>query len=304
MWLKQYLAIGRKRPTWAMVADDLIANTVTEAEGARESEERVNIFTQHWNPKISALPRDLKAMIMIARKYGLRQEGLAFTREILRSMPMWDHAQTDMKSMRKLTRRTAAKRCLMTNHRARTVGDFENIAEAIREGEHQPNQRCACKRCEKMIVEDRCSNPHRCMARAKRILDLLPPKWDPRGEHPQDHEASERQRAEEEVAEGVAFDRTITTGGAIADTFRIFTEGSEVCNERLDMKRSEAGEWQTVATDGACEKNGYADARAGAGVFVGDGDERNISIRVPKDIEQTNQVGEALAALLATKVVE
>ncbi|KAI0686285.1 ribonuclease H-like protein, partial [Cytidiella melzeri] len=55
-----------------------------------------------------------------------------------------------------------------------------------------------------------------------------------------------------------------------------------------------AREAVTIYTDGSCINNGDFNARAGAGVWYGLNDARNLSIRVPGPI-QTNQVGEILA---------
>ncbi|KAH9849472.1 hypothetical protein C2E23DRAFT_685388, partial [Lenzites betulinus] len=303
MWLKTYLGIGRERPLWAHVVSDLMAHTVTEEEGARDARRRSNTFLQHWKPKKSVLPKDLKAMMKVAEKYGLRQEGLAYTRAAMRNMPMWDNVHTDEKCMKRLTKRSGATRCLLVNHDAKTVGDFEDLAKGLQSGKHKPTKRCTCNDCEKMIVEKGCSDPHRCWTKAKQILDLLPPKWDPRNRHPEDYEETERRSAIEAAKgeEGVdVFDRRITTKGGVAETFRIFTSGAQPSNESLETSMLETQETETVATDGACENNGFANARAGAGVYVGAGSERNVSIRVPQNMEQTNQVGEAVASLLAT----
>lgn len=304
MWLKAYLGAGGERPDWAWVADELFAHFVPRGVEARDDELRLNTFLQHWNPKARDLPRELKAMVAIAKKYGVRQEGLAFSRSILRAMPMWGHRQTDEAEMRKLTRKSAVVRCLRTKHNVRTVEDFEKMAAALQDGAHKPTQRCACARCEQAIVNDGCSNPHRCFTRAERILNLLPSKWDPRGVHPEDHEEEDMRRAEAMGQDAVIFDRRVTTHGAVGSTFRIFTARGRASNEKLDMKMSEHGPGVTVATDGSCEQNGEADARAGAGVFWATNDGRNRAIRVPEELEQTNQVGEAVATLLASTALD
>lgn len=58
-----------------------------------------------------------------------------------------------------------------------------------------------------------------------------------------------------------------------------------------------------IYTDGACSKNGYAEAKAGIGVFFGDNDERNVSALVNSDYKQTNNVAELLAFIRAIKIV-
>lgn len=57
-----------------------------------------------------------------------------------------------------------------------------------------------------------------------------------------------------------------------------------------------------VYTDGACSKNGSRHAKAGIGVFLGEGDPRNISRRV--EGKQTNNTAELQAIIDVFKVLE
>ncbi|OJT10530.1 Transposon TX1 uncharacterized 149 kDa protein [Trametes pubescens] len=301
MWLKAYLAIGTERPLWALVADDLFARATPIDAHPREMELRVNPFLQNWSPRTRSLGPELKALVQTAKKFGLRQEGLAFSKEILRRMPIWDHAQGDRTTGRSLASRSAATACLKKNHKVRTVGDCEKIAAVIRDSTHRDARDCTCRQCEACVVRDGCSNPHRCYTRASQLMATLPPKWDPRGAHPED---LERLDGEEGEGDGTAtpFDRRVTTHGLIADTFRIFTDrGTPTYNGRLDGMSVENGTEVTVATDGACLGNGNKDAAAGAAVFVGEGHPSNIAIRLPDSMDSTNQTGEMVASLLATR---
>jgi len=56
-----------------------------------------------------------------------------------------------------------------------------------------------------------------------------------------------------------------------------------------------------VATDGSCENNGSSNAIVGAGVFYAENDRRNKSIRLPKEMLQSNQTGEAVAMKIAAE---
>lgn len=47
--------------------------------------------------------------------------------------------------------------------------------------------------------------------------------------------------------------------------------------------------------------SGQEDARAGSGIWYGHDDDRNTSLRVPKEFAQTNQAGELLAVWHAVK---
>ncbi|OJT14670.1 Transposon TX1 uncharacterized 149 kDa protein [Trametes pubescens] len=301
MWLKDYLALGTVRPMWACVADDLLAHNVPSGAFPREPSLRINTFLQHWKPKLKGLIPELRALLNVAKKYGLRQEGLAFAKHILREMPIWDHAQMDGRTARRLSAKSAVVHCLKHKHGVKTVGDCEKMAAHLQITGHQPTQRCTCRNCEDQVVSARCANPHRCFIRAKQLLDALPPKWDPRGVHPEDYESEDVAGLEREL-DATVFDRTVTTMGTLEDTFRIFTDAEPVCNDRLNTRLEAASMEMTVATDGSCLRNGDRDAVAGVGVFVGEGDRRNVSMRLPEHLEQSNQTAEIAAMVSAARI--
>ncbi|KAK0244533.1 hypothetical protein EDD85DRAFT_945872 [Armillaria nabsnona] len=95
--------------------------------------------------------------------------------------------------------------------------------------------------------------------------------------------------------EGYEFGRRVAIIGSIANAFRVFTEG-EVCNELLDLRIAPPSDVILAATDGSCHENGTEEARAGAGIFVEGENRLERALRVPSNLQQTNQVGEALAA--------
>ncbi|RPD53729.1 hypothetical protein L226DRAFT_446382, partial [Lentinus tigrinus ALCF2SS1-7] len=270
----------------------------------KERSIRMNPFMQGWRPKLMALPRSIQTMIRTCEKYNLRPEGIAFSRDILRSMPMWFHREIDALKARKLARASKVVTCLREKHSLKTVGDFENFVTNFHAPGHLERASCKCGGCMWMKQSIGCAHPDACAKRARALLDLLPPKWDPRGRHPADYE-EENHSALDEVRTDlgddlVLFDRRVTVKGNIADAYRIFTDG-EVCNDLPDVQIESSGnEVVTVATDGSCLKNGQTDAQAGAGVFFGVDHTRNRSIRLPPNLAQSNQTGEAAATLLAT----
>ncbi|KAH9853636.1 hypothetical protein C2E23DRAFT_713248, partial [Lenzites betulinus] len=306
MWLQSYLVQGDARPWWAFFADALFAHYVPKDCKVKDISHRVNPFLQHWKPSKRALPPELRSMITAATRYGLRPEGLAFARITLRRMPMWDHCETDATVIHRLAARSAVTTCLRHKHRLLTVGDFETFAANLNDPTHHPVQNCVCATCERLITEGRCAYPHRCLTRAKAFLDALPPKWDPRREHPEDYEdAQTHDRLTEGVTEGQLFDRTVTTHGGVGNIFRLFTDPHPTCNSILDMRLQGDGLSElTLATDGSCLNNGERSARAGSGVFVGDGDPRNKSIRLPSTLNQSNQTGEAVATYIASATTD
>ncbi|KAJ6581584.1 ribonuclease H-like protein [Mycena capillaripes] len=58
----------------------------------------------------------------------------------------------------------------------------------------------------------------------------------------------------------------------------------------------------TVYTDGSAINSGRDNARAGAGIYFGEGDPRNRSIRIPEGIGRTNNVGEMVAIKEAVEI--
>ena len=60
----------------------------------------------------------------------------------------------------------------------------------------------------------------------------------------------------------------------------------------------------TVYTDGACSNNGQPNAKGGLGVFFGKNDPRNISQKLASYLNQTNNVAELQAIIIAYKSLE
>ncbi len=305
MWARSYLNYGHDRPVWAFVVDDICARTVTVDCPIKDRRVRMNMFMQKWRPKVSALPRCLQNMIRTCEKYGLRPEGVAFSRNMIRSMPMWYHREADPTKAKKLARASKVVSCMRDKHRLRTVGDFESFTMNFHAPGHLDRPSCKCGGCALVRQIVGCEHPSACAKRAREFLDLLPPKWDPRGSHPADYEEETHQELLDLQAELgddlVLFDRRVTERGQLGEIFRVFTTG-EVCNELPDMSMQVSHmNAMTVATDGSCLQNGQTNAQAGAGVYFGPDHPMNLSVRLPPDILQSNQTGEAVATLLATR---
>ncbi|KAH9885426.1 hypothetical protein C8Q73DRAFT_740905, partial [Cubamyces lactineus] len=223
-------------------------------------------------------------------------------------MPMWDHAVADKAKVRKLGSQSRATTCLKSVHKLITVGDFEHFAAERDDPAHNKNSQCTCDRCTSLRLEDGCVEPDTCYRRAEEFLNTLPQKWDPRGEHPEDHENIPTKEAEDlyEQVEGriEIFDRRVTTHGTIGDALRLFTGPEDVCNRLPEMNTVLTREITTAATDGSCLNNGERNARAGAGVFHSPNHPKNLSVRLPNELDQSNQSGEIVAALLATQTAD
>ncbi|GLB44704.1 putative RNA-DNA hybrid ribonuclease activity [Lyophyllum shimeji] len=302
MWLVSYLSFGPERPLWALVADELFALNVPQSERHVDKRVRNNIFLQSWesskaktthqNQRAQVYP-DLLRLQVIAEKYGLRPEGLAFSKDIVRARPIWYHSDADRRI--RLLNRGAASNCLKDNHAVWTVGDAERLAHQLDLPYHRASPECECVACMEAELQEGCMNPHGCFYKAKVLLDTLPPKWDPRAV------LEDEQPTEESNEEWTMFKRHLVTEGTVAEIFRIFTNG-EVSNELPDMRFNAAPEHSVVvATDGSCTRNGEENAVAGAGVFCEKAHPLNSCTKVPVELLQSNQTAELFALKVAVE---
>ncbi|KAF5352050.1 hypothetical protein D9758_009406 [Tetrapyrgos nigripes] len=316
MWLKRYLSFGPDRPLWAVIADSLLATNTPRAEDNIPQRIKQNCFLQSWStsssPRSAQVP-ELRRMINVGQKYGIRIEGLAFARDILREMPIWHHIQADPR-IKRLTNSQASK-CLMEKHRLTTVGQAEDLAAPLvttteRRSLHRRNDRCVCRDCQEVRQRHNCTHPHQCMLRAEELLNTLPQKWDPRREQPEDYEIGPDDHEGPRERNVETFDYRISTTGNLSDIFRIFTDETVPPSDEVLIRKVNAAEGPDtiIATDGSCMNNGQEDATAGAGVFYGRNDARNKSIRLPRRIEnrniiQSNQTAELVAAMEAPEAI-
>ena len=112
----------------------------------------------------------------------------------------------------------------------------------------------------------------------------------------------------ERAADGrIIFNPTLTDSGGIGDTLRAFTGESQEDMRRSAARRPprEHNVWEEEVeayTDGSAINNGAANAKAGAGVWFGANDPRNLAVRVPGN-SQTNQAAEIYAVIAAAATV-
>ncbi|KAJ3845828.1 hypothetical protein EV368DRAFT_20285, partial [Lentinula lateritia] len=158
-WLQSYLDFSENRATWAYVADALIAHHIPKSEMNIENRDKINIFLQSWRTDKSKLPTDLQNLLTVAEKYGVRMEGLAFSRDIIRQMPIWLHIEAV--KLRRLNRSREVE-CLKSNHNVQTVGDAETIARKLRTTRHTNRSDCKCTACTEIRRTSICKNPGRC----------------------------------------------------------------------------------------------------------------------------------------------
>jgi hypothetical protein len=73
MWLKKYTALRTLRPTWALIADILLEESITNSNHI-DKKVTINPYLQSWSPMTGArskLPLDLKKMVNVGKKYNL-----------------------------------------------------------------------------------------------------------------------------------------------------------------------------------------------------------------------------------------
>ncbi|KAJ4472393.1 hypothetical protein C8R41DRAFT_776341, partial [Lentinula lateritia] len=230
----------------------------------------------------------------------LTKSGLAFSRAIIRQMPIWLYSEA--KEIRRQHNHKACK-CLRKNHKVKTVGDAENLMKLMHTTRHTSRRNCACTACRNIRHNTECEQPNKCYEKAQELLNLLPEKWNPISPLPEDFEPDTITPSS--YRDGHTFDWRITTHGNLTDAFRIFTEGEK--NSALpDTQRNEINTEPTIEayTDGSCIYNGTDDAVAGARVYFPNGEYSNCTIRIPDYIKQSNQSREILGIKEAVETTD
>ncbi|KAH7879295.1 uncharacterized protein C8R40DRAFT_1036448, partial [Lentinula edodes] len=299
-WLRTYLDMSPERATWTYVADALIAHHTPKTYENIDDFSKINIFLQSWNTDSRKLPKDLQDMITVAKRHGLRLDGLAFSRNIIRQMPIWLHSES--KEIKRQHNNNVCK-CLRKNHDVKTVGDAEKIAKLTHTTRHTNRRNCACTSCRNIRQNTGCTHPNRCYDKAQELLNLLPAKWNPNSRLPEDYEPEELDPAG--YRDGKTFDWRITTKGNLANAFRIFTNREK--NTSLpDTERTQINIGPTIEayTDGSCIHNGTNDAIAGAGVYFPNEEYSHRAIKLPEYVKQSNQSGEIIGIKEAVETVD
>ena len=93
MWLKEYLRLTPKKPSWAKVVDLLID---AAAPQNTSKEVRMNVFLQSWEaPTWGERSRHLDAgtvrMIKVGKKYNLELAAIRLSKSLQEQLPAWYH---------------------------------------------------------------------------------------------------------------------------------------------------------------------------------------------------------------------
>ncbi|KAJ6539316.1 hypothetical protein B0H19DRAFT_961618, partial [Mycena capillaripes] len=297
-WLKTYLSFGPDRPLWCFVADELFAKKAVGSDLNVDETMRLNAYLQSWTPYQSAADlksKDLANMMAVGRKYGVTMDAIAVSRKLQDSMPIWYHKFSDG-DRNLFSSRSPVVKCLKQKHRVRYVRDARMLARKIGTPRHKHRVDCRCASCQVSREITGCLHPNKCYARARELLNSLEYKWDPRMMQPEDYEEYQKPADHDENGTA-AFDPWVTTDGTLADVFRIFTDGYANGTHRAPDTSFSFNQAPkvTVYTDGSAIDNETDNVKAGAGVYFGENDPRNMAVRIPRILGPSNQVGEILA---------
>ena len=311
IWLKEYLRLTPMRPTWAKIADLLIEATAPERINKKA---RMNVFLQSWEAPIwggraARLDESMIRMIKVGKKYNLNLAAIRLSPELCSQLPAWYHLAAEPKAMTGI-----APKCLLNRHKITKVADLMKASARLRNQdhapEHQPNLLCICRDC----VNDRingCQQPYACAQEALQRLNLIIPRLNPLRTNEHGNLSHTRTRkTQNEIARAsqgaILFDPSVTDKDDLTECFRIFTDPeriSDIPAERLHGRgRALRMPEINVYTDGACMKNGKADARSGSGIWIEPDHAWNKSLRVPGTI-QSNQTGEIMAIIAAAATI-
>jgi ribonuclease HI/exonuclease III len=312
--LRRYLNLGPNRATWAYVVD---ATINIMHPGKADMHRRQNPFSQNWPVPVRGrgwghnLPSSVTRMLRVADKYNVQVEGLRFDESVLGSFPAWHHVRTNGE-----VRQSKATQCLFETHGVRSLADLIRVSQRLQrelEPDRHVNYRtCKCNECKADRAKS-CEFPWKCAEAARKILEKIQPKMNGQESRERDGlslspNRKAKNRKNLRRRKRVRFDPSVTISGGQNECIRIFVDPFRSADTSATRpKRPAQGvtardQKVVVYTDGSSLDNGTADAKCGAGVWFGENDSRNISIRPPTE-EQTNQAGEIAAVILAVQSV-
>ena len=90
-WLRSYLDLSPSRPSWAYLADELLARSILTADAHVSKLSRLNPFLQSWDVSKrnrTTLPDDLRKMIRISRKYHVSFAAVRLSMPLKMKLPI------------------------------------------------------------------------------------------------------------------------------------------------------------------------------------------------------------------------
>ncbi|KNZ80733.1 Ribonuclease H1 [Termitomyces sp. J132] len=307
MKTQRYLKLDKERPRWATLADKIINMKIAKA---RDEDEDTLTNTILQKTKVdtramsNGLPASLQRMVKVAKKYRVNFITLTMEKEMKEEMPAWRHP--NLGKDKKCGIKTATMICMRKTHKIQTIGDMNDLGNALTQMDndrHKSHKNCACPIC-KELQRKGCSNPHKCSKTACTYISKLDKKWNP------NHKGKDRniRDDEREMITGEdthIFELNLTTKGPLRDGFRVFVKQTQDTETQIDYERTyqRPPDLITVYTDRSCIRDENGNKKAGAGIWFGENDLRNRAIRLPDDLAQTNNAGEAVAILVAAQSV-
>ena len=273
MWIKDYLRMGKDRPKWAYMMDEIFRSI--RPKGAKEKPEEIadwNPFTQDWQPKLrdKHIPKRVQQALSLARKHGVTLETPKPDNETRLNMPIWLHRKVSRDAAR-LYKKNEAK-CLKTKHKTHYVAQLVALLDST-PPDHQNHNFCQCILCREMSAIG-CTHPNGCLEMAKSLINAIIITW-----RPLEHTEQNGRPQSAPVTITLEENEVVVDNSAkptdLENSFRIFTNQNSVIEVDVhdNYTPQTSNEEETVVyTDGSCTGNGTAEARAGSGIWFGPDD--------------------------------
>lgn len=314
-WLQSYLKLDESRPIWALVADTIFSNNVPgELKSlANNPNARINQYLQTWHSWINksshgedknpSILQDLREMLKVGKKYGVRLEAINPELEARAKMPAIRNIQT--KELDKPnTLNDKYGKCIRDKHEARSLKEITALSENVPRN-HKKNKVCKCTKCTSIRRDTnrKCKHPNKCIERAAALINTLKDKWNPTIAlppdfltHPEPDEIGPK--SDLETMEVTYTIDPFSSQSLLKDCFRVFTnqEPPQIMVTRAPKTPLFQAPELIIYTDGSCYDNGEDTACAGSGIWYNDNNPRNTSLRVPHT-DQSNQTGKLYTIL-------
>jgi ribonuclease HI len=244
----------------------------------------VEWICQSWPIKVKSemMTNSLREMVGAARKYNTQLSSMRVPLKLRLDMPAFYHPFT---RSHRLQVNSKVMECLRGTHRVRQVRDLVKLADGVQLDDLTG---CTSKK----------PRGESCQAKAKELINRLPPSWNPNKETPQKHglwHTPLRKKKFEKldpVKDLVLFNPDTRAKHDLLGNIRIFgkTPGYKARDrERILQEQQPArisdevqpsGVKHTVSTDGSAMNNGWENATAGIGAWYADESEQNITIKL------------------------
>ena len=122
--------------------------------------------------------RDISQLLRSYKSLRTCPEGLTLSKALCKAMPIWYHINADP-IVRRLSHSRGAK-CLLSKHKVVYASETCKLYNVTSLPLHRDSVECECRGCMYLEIGKDCQHPNECTKLARRLLDALPAKWDPR----------------------------------------------------------------------------------------------------------------------------